>query len=98
MAIRIVVPKAPPMPVFPPDIATEVKLIYDKFPKVGAKISVMWGSVELQKYLNTTIFDDRGGRQGFPQPVISALMRISKYHETLIPEANQGDVWNDVII
>jgi hypothetical protein len=56
----------------------------------------MWGSVLLQEYLSKTIFDERGGRQGFPLPVVSALMRISEYHGTLMPDAKPADAWDDI--
>lgn len=98
MAIKIVTPKAPPPPEFPPAIAAQIKLVYTQYPNVGAKILVMWGSAELQKYLNTTIFDDRGGRHGFPQPVVSALMQIYRYHETLIPKSEDRDIWDSPIV
>jgi hypothetical protein len=97
MALKIVTPKAPPMPDFPPAIAPEVKLVHEQFPRVGAKIATMWGSVELQRYLGETIFDARGDRQGFPQPVIMALMNIYRFHETLIPDAGNECVWDKIV-
>lgn len=94
MALKIITPKAAPMPDFPPAISSEITLVHAQFPRVGEKIAVMWGSVELQHYLSNTIFDERGDRHGFPQPVITALMRIYKFHESLLPETKDGDVWN----
>lgn len=97
MAIKIVTPKAPPMPAFPQEVAYEVKLVHEQFPRVGAKIAGLWGSVELQRYLSETIFDARGGRQGFPQPIVSALMSIYHFHESLVPDQGNDDVWHDGI-
>lgn len=97
MAIKIITPKAPPMPNFPPAIASEAKLVLEQFPRVGAKIAAMWGSVELQRYLSETIFDARGGRQGFPQPIISALMSIYQFHESLVPDSGNDDVWHNIV-
>ena len=51
----------------------------------------------LQEYLSKTIFDERGGRQGFPMPVVSALMRLFEYHGTLMPEKKSGDSWEHVV-
>jgi hypothetical protein len=48
----------------------------------------MWGYVELQKYLSTIILDERGGRLGFPKPVLAALMEIHGRHAKIVPEDN----------
>jgi len=73
-------------------------LIQEHFPKIGEKISLMWGTVGLQDYLSKTIFDERGGRQGFPMPVVSAMMRLYEYHSSLVPEVplTAGQVWDNV--
>ncbi|MDO8988798.1 MAG: hypothetical protein Q7U91_04110 [Sideroxyarcus sp.] len=97
MAINIVKPKAPPAPSLPADLAADFALVQERFPKIGEKIALMWGTVGLQKYLSTTIFDERGGRQGFPLPVVTALMHLFEYHTTLVPDApaGEGQVWED---
>lgn len=97
MAIKIAVPKALRAPVLPPDIAPCFALVQDQFPKIGEKITLMWGSVLLQRYLGNFIFDERGGRQGFSMPVLSALMRLYDYHGTLMPEPKAGDDWEHVV-
>lgn len=97
MAIKITVPKAPRAPVLPPDVAPCFTLVQDQFPKIGEKITLMWGSVLLQQYLGRIIFDERGGRQGFPTPVVSALMRLYDYHGALMPEPKAGDDWEHVV-
>ncbi len=96
MAIKIATPKAPGVPVLPTTIAPDFSLIQEQFPKIGEKITVMWGSVALQDYLNKIVFDERGGRQGFPMPVVSALMRLHEYHGTLMPEAKAEDTWDGI--
>lgn len=96
MAIKIATPKVPDAPVLPPSIAPDFSLIQERFPKIGEKITLMWGSVALQEYLNKTIFDERGGRQGFPMPVVSALMRLHEYHGTLMPEVKAADAWGHI--
>ncbi len=93
MAIKIVVPKAPRAPALPPDIAPSFTLVQDQFPKISEKITLMWGSVLLQQYLSKIIFDERGGRQGFPEQIVSALMRLYEYHGSLVPEPEAGDAW-----
>jgi len=96
MSIKITTPKAPGAPLLPPDLATDFSLIQQQFPKVSEKITLMWGGVGLQDYLSKTIFDERGGRQGFPLPIVSALMRLQEYHGTLMPKANSADAWEDI--
>jgi hypothetical protein len=95
MTVNIVSPKVPPAPILPPDIALDFSLVQKQFPKIGEKMSLMWGTVVLQDYLNKIIFDERGGRQGFPMPIVSALMRLYEYHSKLIPDvaSNNQDTW-----
>lgn len=97
MAINIVVPKKPSAPALPPGIASDFLLIQARFSKIAEKITLMWGTVGLHGYLTKTIFDERGGRQGFPLPVVSALMRLSEYHDTLVPQppSTPEQVWDD---
>ncbi len=97
MAINIVTPKAPsaPTPKVPAAVMPDLSVIEERFPKISEKISLLWGSIALQEYLNKTIFDERGGRQGFPLAIVSALMRIHEHHEKLIPGA-KASVWDQV--
>lgn len=98
MAIKIVVPKAPVAPALPAAVAGNVSLIREQYPKIGDKIAVMWGSVELHKYLSEIIFDARGGRQGFPAPVISALLQVFEQHSALLPKSDdEDDTWDHVL-
>ena len=96
MAIKIATPKTPSAPVLPPGLAADFSLIQGQFPKICEKITLLWGTVPLQEYLNKIIFDERGGRQGFPMPVVSALMRLHEYHGTLMPEPKAEDTWDGV--
>lgn len=97
MAIKIATPKVPNAPVLPPNLAADFCLVQEKFPKVGDKIAQLWGSIVLQEYLSKTIFDERGGRQGFPMPIVSALMHLFEYHGTLMPEKKSGDSWEHIV-
>jgi hypothetical protein len=93
MAINTVPPGAPATPALSSDVAPEISLIQERFPKIGEKIVQLWGTAGLQEYLSKTIFDERGGRQGFPMPIVTALMRIYEYHGTLIPQVKVTDTW-----
>ena len=84
-------------PKFPAVIAHDLRLILEHYPNVGKKIAQLWGSVDLHHYLNTVVFDDRGGRLGFPEAIVSALFRVSEVHKTLVPVKSGGDIW-DVIL
>jgi hypothetical protein len=97
MAINIVTPRTPPAPALPPALASCYVLIKEKFPKVAEQIALKWGTVGLQDYLGKIIFDERGGRQGFPMEIVSALMQLHEYHSTLLPQvsASQAQVWED---
>lgn len=86
MEIKISVPKAPPPAItMPSGLPPHLSIVWEQFPRIGEKISLMWGYVELQNYLSTIILDERGGRQGFPKPVLAALMEIHKRHAKLVP-------------
>jgi hypothetical protein len=84
-------------PVFPATIAQDVSLILEQYPNIGKRITQLWGSADFHNYLNTIVFDERGGRHGFPEAVVSALFRISEAHKTLDPVKSDGDIW-DVIL
>jgi hypothetical protein len=84
-------------PKLPATIAHDISLILEQYPNVGKKIAQLWGSVDLHNYLNSIVFDERGGRHGFPENIVSALFRVSEAHKTLVPEKNGGDIW-DIIL
>jgi hypothetical protein len=90
-------PKAFTAPITPEVIAHDVSLILEHHPNIGKNIKQMWGTVGLHHYLNSVIFDERGGRQGFPEDIASALFRIYEAHKSLVPEKSGGDIW-DVIL
>ncbi|MGA7594463.1 MAG: hypothetical protein WCA64_04625 [Gallionella sp.] len=84
-------PKSVPGNKFPAKIAAEVLLLIEKFPHVGNRIDLLWGTVDLQDYLNTLIVDERSGRKGFPHLVAGALLRIHTEHYKLIrPKLNKN--------
>ena len=81
----------------PAEVAHDVSVISVRHPRISETITKLWGSVVLHDYLNSIIFDDRGGRQGFSEPTASALFRIFEGHRNLVQAANSGDIW-DVIL
>ena len=57
----------------------------EKFPRIVEKIAVLWGSPQLSKYFTELLFDDRGGRKGFPPEIMTELFRLSNFYETFKP-------------
>jgi hypothetical protein len=51
----------------------------------------------MHTYLNSILFDERGGRQGFPEAVITALFRVYEADRRLVPKASKGDIWDVVL-
>jgi hypothetical protein len=94
MALIISIPKPRPATELPTDATPDVGMIMEKYPRIGNRISMLWGSVELQKYLNDLICDGRADRQGFPPTIAAALMRIHKDHGKLVPENDKG-AWSN---
>jgi hypothetical protein len=90
-------PKAYTAPITSEVIAHDVSLLLGHYPNIGKNIKQMWGTVGLHHYLKSVIFDERGGRQGFPEDIASALFRIYEAHKSLVPEKSGGDIW-DVIL
>jgi hypothetical protein len=84
-------------PILPTDIARDVSVIHKRYPEIGGTIKKLWGSVDLYAYLNSIIFDERGGRQGFAEPTASALFRVYAAHSALGQGKKTGDIW-DVIL
>jgi hypothetical protein len=93
MEIKISVPKAPlPALKMPAGFPNHLSIVWEQFPRIGEKISLMWGYVELQEYLSAIILDERGGRLGFPKPVLAALLEIHRRHAKIIPENKTSPV------
>ena len=82
---------------FSTEILHDISLVHELYPRIGEKIRQLWGSIDLNHYLNSIIFDDRGGRQGFPEHVANALFRVYENHGSLVRETKKGDIW-DVIL
>jgi len=50
------------------------------FPRIAATIREQWGKRWLDDYLAKLVIDVRGGRQGFPMDVLSAIMEVARLH------------------
>ncbi len=81
----------------PANLAQDAALVQEQYPRIGEKILQLWGSSELNDYLDSIVFDERGSRHGFPTTVASALMRIHEGHFSLVPAKDTGDYWDTVL-
>lgn len=67
-----------------------------QFPRVLEKITQLWGTEDLEVYLNELMMDSRNGqRKGFPQAVASELMYLGLLYEKNHKEASK-DIWSNV--
>lgn len=55
-------------------------IIETRFPRIAAIIREHWGKRALDDYFGKLVIDDRGGRQGFPIEVLSAIMEVGRLH------------------
>lgn len=80
----------------PPKIPPR-KIIGEKFPKILARIEVLWCSLELHNYLEHTLFiTDRSNRHGFPEDVLQALSEIHIEHTLILKHKKiiNVDIWD----
>lgn len=82
-----------PAAAMPAALKPDLLLVLQSFPKVAEQISRLWGSGDLHDYLKKTLFDERGGRQGFPVPIEMALERIFENHNKQFPHGVSDPFW-----
>jgi hypothetical protein len=74
---KLVTRKPAPTPPRPDPLA----VIAAGYPRIAERIGILWGTPQLDAYLDQLLIDDRGNRQGFPPPVVAALLEISGQHQ-----------------
>jgi hypothetical protein len=62
------------------------------YPHILNVIVGLWGTNELDEYLSQLIVADREDREGFPEMVMSELIMLHSFNETLINK-KPTDVW-----
>jgi hypothetical protein len=67
-------------------------VIQREHPRVAKVIELIWGHRELDDYLQKLIVADRGDREGFSRPTMSALMKLAKQHSEQFRFAPSLDV------
>jgi len=64
------------------------------FPRIANMIARLWpNGAALAEYMSELLVDRRGGRRGFPLPILTELHRLRAYYGTLNPD--QIAVWGD---
>lgn len=86
LAPKMSSPKSLPVQKLPADIARDVKMIINAYPRISNRIVLLWGSAELQIYLNSLIMDNVDGHKGFPQPIADAILRIHGENGKLVSD------------
>lgn len=76
----------------PSNAQADISLVLECYPKIGSRITLLWGSAELHKYLNDLILDDRGNREGFPPRIAAAIISLINEHGKLVTD-NHKNVW-----
>jgi len=92
--LKISIPKQRPQAELPENVQEDISLVLEHYPKIGSRITLLWGSAELHKYLNDLILDDRGNRAGFPPPIAAAIMRLINEHGKLVIDDHKN-VWRN---
>jgi hypothetical protein len=88
MATRKAAPPAPRPEPFP--------IVAAAYPRVAERIRGLWGTPQCDVYLDELLIDRRGGRQGFPPDVVSALLMLSEDHQARFGFRKDEAKWNDI--
>jgi hypothetical protein len=68
-----------------------------QFPTIIDKLISLWETTEIDKYIESLLFDTRGDRQGFPPEVANELWKLHHYRLKLSAEnapSMQQDYWS----
>lgn len=55
----------------------ELSAIERRFPRIANELSLLWGTQEIDGYIDSLLIDDRGVRMGFPIDVLDELMFLA---------------------
>lgn len=59
------------------ELLFEIECVY---PRISKRLELLIGYPEFEMEMNNLLVPDREGRQGFPKPVLSNLLKLSKLH------------------
>lgn len=65
-----------------------------RFPQILARVVELWGTADLDHYLNSLMVADRADRQGFPADAAREIFRLSLIHGALgLAPKTSGTGW-----
>lgn len=70
----------------------------NKYARVFNSIMSVWGTSQADDYFRSLFFDDRGGRQGFPEHVMSEILFLARLHDKFRDfrtQKDDEDVWSN---
>ena len=62
----------------------EAKQLAAQYPRIVTIIDSTWGSVDCLHYLDSLLFSERPGRQGFPTDVLDEIVFMKKHFLNLV--------------
>jgi hypothetical protein len=63
------------------------------YPRIVNRLAETWSQpAEGRKYLESLLVDERGGREGFPLPIVRELMALKELRNRLHPP--KTDIWD----
>lgn len=71
----------------------------NKFARVFNNIMSVWGTSQADAYFNSLFFDERGGRQGFPEDVMREILFMARLHDKFknVRDRRADDVWSNEV-
>ncbi len=75
------------------DNLTGLSALEDQYPRIAQTLSELWGKSDCEAYLLSLVFDERGGRQGFPNEVAEELMLLFSLMERA---PGKYDIWPEM--
>lgn len=66
----------------------------EQFPRIYRQLAALWGSAAGECYLDELIVDQRGDRNGFPPPVMHALLILQRVHFRQFGTFKKVDPWD----
>lgn len=64
----------------------DFQLLEREYGRIARMLELLWGSDMFDEYVNNILNDTRDGqRQGFPKPILEALIGLQLTHQRLFP-------------
>lgn len=68
----------------------DFKLIQQDYGRIARMLLLLWGSDMFNEYMHNLLYDTRDGqRQGFPKPIVEALLGLQATHRRSFPQFNK---------